>query len=42
MELNFFKDKLFDILNECDSLEIAKLYLRTTDYTIKKAWGFSR
>lgn len=42
MELNFFKDKLFDVLNESDNLEIAKPYLRIANYTMKRAWGVSR
>lgn len=25
MELNFFKDKLFDVLNESDNLEVADI-----------------
>ena len=41
MDLNYFKDKLFDLLNECDELDLSDI--RTDDkrdtFTVRTADG---
>ena len=34
MELNYFKDCLFDLINECDSMKIADIDVQDRDDTI--------